>query len=223
MKLSNNGLNLIKEFEGCRLTAYKCAAGVWTIGYGHTGNVNGNPIKSGLTITQKQADALLREDTISFENAVNACVLVKITQNMYDALVSFAFNVGGAALRGSTLLKKLNAKDFTGAADEFLKWNKAGGKVLSGLTRRRERERKLFLTGIEALTERLVKYVAAVNVNYRSEPRVHTSTWRGTLKKGEAAAVVYGSGKPDANGDTWVKIKRDNGYFYVMKKYLVAI
>lgn len=144
MKISNKGIDLIKQFEGCKLTAYKCPAGVWTIGYGHTATA-----KQGMTITQAKAIELLRNDLARFEAGVNTYVKVQINQNQFDALVSFSFNVGTGALKTSTLLKKLNAKDFKGAADEFLRWNKSNGKVLAGLTKRREKERELFLTNID--------------------------------------------------------------------------
>ena len=129
------------------MTAYKCPAGVWTIGYGHTGMVDGKLISGGMTITAAKATELLKKDLASFEAAVNGCVTVPITQNMFDALVSFSFNVGSGALRRSALLRKLNAKDYNGAADEFPLWNKAGGKVLNGLVRRRKAEKELFLSG----------------------------------------------------------------------------
>ena len=144
MKTSQKGIDLIKKYEGCRLTAYLCPANVWTIGYGHTKGV-----KRGQVITQEQAEELLRQDLVKYESAVDAYVRVPITQNQYDALVSFAYNCGTGALKTSTLLKKLNARDYTGAGDEFLKWNKGGGKVLAGLVRRRAEERELFLTGME--------------------------------------------------------------------------
>lgn len=152
-KISNNGVSLIKEFEGCRLTAYRCSAGTWTIGYGHTGTVDGKAVASGMTITAAKATELLKADLSKFEAAVNTYVAAPITQNMFDALVSFAFNCGTGALKGSTLLKKLNAKDYNGAAAEFPKWNKAGGVVLNGLVRRRERERQLFLYKHEEVTQ----------------------------------------------------------------------
>ena len=140
MKTSNNGINLIKQFEGCILSAYKCPAGVWTIGYGHTKDV-----KQGMKITTNQATNLLKEDLKTYENYVNKYVKVKLNQNQFDALVSFTFNCGGGALKSSTLLKKLNKGDYTGAANELLRWNKASGKVLAGLTRRRKAEKALFL------------------------------------------------------------------------------
>lgn len=152
-KTATRGIELIKEFEGCRLTAYKCPAGVWTIGYGHTGTVDGKAVASGMSITAKKATELLKADLAKFEAAVNTYVTAPITQNMFDALVSFAFNCGAGALKGSTLLKKLNAKDYDGAAAEFARWNKAGGTVLNGLVRRRERERQLFMYKHEEVTQ----------------------------------------------------------------------
>lgn len=141
MTIGQKGIDLIKSFEGCKLDAYKDAVGVVTIGYGHT-----KTAQMGQRITQAQADELLRSDIATFESAVTAAVTVPINQNQFDALVCFAFNVGAGALRDSTLLKKLNAGDYQGAANEFLKWDKAGGKVLAGLTRRRKSERLLFLS-----------------------------------------------------------------------------
>ena len=146
-KTATRGIELIKNFEGLRTTAYKCPAGVWTIGYGHTGTVDGKLISGGMTITAAKATELLKKDLAEFEAAVNSSVTAPITQNMFDALVSFSFNVGAGALRRSALLRKLNAKDYNGAANEFPLWNKAGGKVLNGLVRRRKAEKELFLTG----------------------------------------------------------------------------
>ena len=146
MKISNIGINLITEFEGCKLTAYRCQAGVLTIGYGHTDDV-----MEGQTITQAHANHLLRRDLLQFEAGVDGSVSVELTQNMFDALVSLAFNIGLGALQKSTLLKKLNAGDYLGASDQFLVWNKAGGAISKGLQRRRTAERKLFTTGMGAL------------------------------------------------------------------------
>lgn len=150
MKISKAGLELIKKWEGCKLTAYLCSAGVLTIGYGHTGS----DVYKGMKITQAQADAFLQRDVIRFEKDVTSLVKVPVTQNQFDALVCFAFNVGSdidadtiaEGLGDSTLLRKVNSKDFVGAAAEFVKWNKAGGKVLNGLTSRRLDETKLFLS-----------------------------------------------------------------------------
>lgn len=146
MQTSQTGINLIKHFEGCKLTAYKCPAGVWTIGWGTTEPIDSILPHEGMRITQQQADILLIDHLKSYEQAVHAYVTYPICQNHFDALVSFTYNCGKNALKTSTLLKKLNQGDLQGAAKEFLRWNKAGGKVLAGLTRRRTAEMELFLT-----------------------------------------------------------------------------
>lgn len=141
-KTSQAGVDLIKSFEGCRLTAYQDSVGVWTIGYGHTSGVY-----SGMTITEAKAEEYLKGDLVTAENAVNGKVTYSIKQNQFDALVSFTYNVGSGNFGSSTLLKKLNQGDITGAANEFDKWNKAGGQVLEGLVRRRAAEKAMFLNG----------------------------------------------------------------------------
>ena len=146
MQTSEKGIALIKEFEGCKLTAYQDSVGVWTIGYGWTQPVDGKPIRAGMTIKQETAERLLKTGLVSYESDVSRLVKVGLTQGQFDALVSFTYNLGARSLSTSTLLRKLNAGDYAGASDEFLRWNKAGGKVLSGLTRRREAERALFLS-----------------------------------------------------------------------------
>ena len=139
------GLKLIAQFEGCYLQAYLCPANVWTIGIGTTIYPNGVKVKKGDKCTLEQAHEYLAHDMIEFEKTVNDSVKVSLSQNQFDALVSLAYNIGSTAFKNSTLLKKLNAKDYQGAADQFLRWNKGGGKVLKGLVRRREAERALFL------------------------------------------------------------------------------
>tara|TARA_S200002703_G_scaffold74749_1_gene64464 strand:+ start:1717 stop:2160 length:444 start_codon:yes stop_codon:yes gene_type:complete len=139
MNISQEGLSLIKKFEGCELEAYKCAAGVWTIGYGSTKGV-----KQGDTISQEDADKLLLHEMKEYETYVNDMVNVDLTQNQFDALVSWVFNLGPANLAASTLLKVLNTKDYEGVPAQIKRWNKAGGKVLQGLIRRREAEALLF-------------------------------------------------------------------------------
>lgn len=143
-KTGESGKNLIKEFEGFRATAYICPAGVVTIGYGTT-QILGTPVQLGTQITTHEAERFLEEDLKKFETAVNKNVSVELTQNQFDAVVSFVYNVGIGNFIKSTLLKKLNAAKFAEAANEFLKWNKANKKVLAGLTRRRAAERELFL------------------------------------------------------------------------------
>ena len=131
----------IKTAEGLRLTAYKDGGGVWTIGYGHTGA----EVREGLTIPLSEAERLLTRDLRVAEGHVNSAVQVKLTQNQFDALVSFVYNVGGGAFKTSTLLKLLNAGDYEGAANQLPRWNKDNGKVVGGLTTRRHEERELFL------------------------------------------------------------------------------
>ena len=139
MRLSKRGADLIQSFEGLRLRAYQDSVGVWTIGWGHTREVH-----SGQTITKERAQELFLDDIREFEEAVLSCVQVTITQQQFDALVSFCFNLGAARLRASTLLKMLNQGDHDGAAKQFGRWNRAGGIVLAGLSARREAERQLF-------------------------------------------------------------------------------
>lgn len=146
MQTSDKGIALIKQFEGCKLTAYQDSVGVWTIGYGWTQPVDGKSIRAGMTIKQETAERLLKTGLVSYESDVSRLVKVSLTQGQFDALVSFTYNLGARSLSTSTLMRKLNAGDYAGAADEFLRWNKAGGKVLNGLARRREAERALFLS-----------------------------------------------------------------------------
>lgn len=142
MNISEAGLELIKDHEGCVLTAYPdpgTGGDPWTIGYGSTRGV-----QQGMMISREEADARLREDVHSAEQCVNRSTDVILTQNQFDALVSFVFNVGCKAFQGSTLLRKLNAGDVDGAANEFQRWNKGGGKVLPGLVVRRKSEEETF-------------------------------------------------------------------------------
>lgn len=140
MKTSQHGLEFITDHEGTVLRTYKDAVGILTIGVGHTGP----DVKAGMTISREQAMELLADDVYEAEHSVNTLVRVPLNQNQFDALVSFVFNVGGTAFSKSTLLKKLNAGDYEGASKEFSRWNKAGGRELLGLTKRRLAEARLF-------------------------------------------------------------------------------
>jgi lysozyme len=139
MTYSEDGLHLTEQFEGCKLDAYQDSVGVATIGYGHTRNVT-----MGMTCTQEQAEQWLQEDIQSAADAVNRLVTVELTQQEFDALVDFTFNLGAGNLQSSTLLRLLNSGDYTGAAGEFDKWDRAGGQVLAGLLRRRQAEADMF-------------------------------------------------------------------------------
>lgn len=139
MQMSDNGIRLTQQYEGLSLKAYQDVVGVWTNGYGNT-----HGVVPGSTITIDQAIADLKSNLVSAENAVNKLVTAPLSQNQFDALVDFVFNLGTGNFSSSTLLRKLNAKDYTGASLEFPKWNKAGGKVVQGLTNRRLGEQRLF-------------------------------------------------------------------------------
>ncbi len=146
---SDKALDLIKQFEGCRLKAYKCPAGVWTIGWGTT-RIQGKPVRPGLRITQAEADLLLRLDAEQHWRSASRYVDVQLTQNQIDALASFVFNVGVGAFSESDLLQHLNAGRFNDAANEFDRWTKARkGRtkvVLPGLVKRRAAEKALYLS-----------------------------------------------------------------------------
>ena len=146
MSVSNKGVDLICEFEGKRLAAYDDGVGVWTIGFGTIKYPNGVRVKKGDTCTLDQAKEYMRHDLIEFEHTVNSSVKVPLNQNQFDALVSLAYNIGSNAFKSSTLVKKLNAGDYQGAADQFNVWINAGGKRMQGLVNRRDREKLLFLS-----------------------------------------------------------------------------
>ncbi|EPG3452755.1 lysozyme [Klebsiella oxytoca] len=145
MPISNNGIKKLKQEEGEKLKAYLDSRGIPTIGIGHTGSVNGKPVALGMTITAEKSTELLLEDLAWVESTISSLVKVVLTQNQWDALCSLIFNIGKTAFAGSTVLKKVNARDWNGAADAFLMWKKAG-KDPEILLPRRQRERALFLS-----------------------------------------------------------------------------
>ena len=145
MLVSNLGVDLICDFEGKRLVAYDDGVGIWTIGFGTTIYPNGIRVKKGDTCTEAQAKAYMQNDLKKFEHAVNDAVNIPLNQNQFDALVSLTYNIGAAAFSKSTLVKKLNAGDISGAADQFDVWINAGGKRMQGLVNRRSKEKLLFL------------------------------------------------------------------------------
>ena len=147
MKISNNGINLIKHFEGLSLKPYLDVVNIPTIGYGSTYYRDGKKVTlNDKPISQDEANSLLEHiANRDFADKIFPYIKVKVTQNQFDAMVSLAYNIGVGNFSKSTLLKKVNAGDFVSASNEFLRWNKAGGKELLGLTKRREREKQLFL------------------------------------------------------------------------------
>jgi len=144
MQLSDNGLKLIQDSEGFRAKAYQDTGGVWTIGFGST-RIFGRPVRSGDVVSNEQAVNQLRADVASAELSVGRLVKVPLTQNQFDSLVDFVYNLGEGQFTKSTLLKKLNLKDYVGASGEFQKWVFDNGKVQPGLVSRRARETSLFL------------------------------------------------------------------------------
>lgn len=167
MTINRIALDLIKEFEGLRLTAYQDSAGIWTIGYGTTAAAGvGITPKAGMTITAEQAEEYLRLAVEKFAATIRHGLTVQPNENQWGAMVSLAYNIGPGAFLRSALLKRWNAGDVSGAADQFLVWNKSKGKVLRGLTRRREAERVLFTTAVSAtspsLWDTLMAYLAAL-------------------------------------------------------------
>jgi len=139
MKISQEGIELIKKFEGCRTESYRCSANVPTIGYGHTAGV-----KDGDSCTQAEAESILAEDLVEFEDYVNDLVTVELTPSQFSAVVAFTFNLGPKNLGESTLLRLLNLEKYDEIPAQFKRWNRASGKVLDGLIRRREAESLLF-------------------------------------------------------------------------------
>jgi lysozyme len=146
MKISREGLALIKRWEGCRLEAYRDSVGVWTIGYGITTNAGLGAIKKGMKITQAQADEWLLAALAKYEKTVQAAVKRNPSQAQYDAMVSLCYNIGQAGFAKSSVVRKFNAGDISGAADAFMMWVKAGGTTIQGLVNRRHDERRHFLS-----------------------------------------------------------------------------
>lgn len=144
LRLSENGFKFLKTQEGEVLHGYLDSVGKLTVGVGHL-VLPGEPYRLNKPITADESTRLLRQDVRRFENCVNNAVTVPLTQNQFDALVSLAFNIGESGFRKSSVLRKLNQKDYHGAAAAFLLWNKAGGRVSKGLSSRRQREKELFL------------------------------------------------------------------------------
>ena len=139
MQISEEGISLIKSYEGCRLEAYQDSVGVWTIGYGHTKDV-----KEGDKINQDEAEYMLQEEMIEYEGYINDFVEVPLEQCQFDALVCWVYNLGPTNLKNSTLLKVLNEGNYDGVPEQIKRWNKAGGVILGGLVKRREAEANLF-------------------------------------------------------------------------------
>jgi len=176
-------INLIKEFEGCKLTAYKCPAGIWTIGYGTTASAFvGITPHEGMKITQADAETYLKMAVEKFAEAIKPAITQTINENEFGAFVSLAYNIGSGAFKKSSALRHFNAGDKAKAADAILMWNKAGGKVLSGLVRRRAAERALFLTPVGFAAQEAVEDSSAVPDAPRGTPMESTTMQAGAVQ-----------------------------------------
>lgn len=150
MQINQATVDLVKRFEGLRLTAYRDSVGVWTIGYGTTAAAGvGIRPEAGMRITEDEAETYLRRGLEKFAAQIEGGITAPVNENQFGAMLSLAYNIGPNAFLESTLLRKFNAGDVAGAAFEFARWNKAGGKVLEGLVRRRTAERALFLAPVK--------------------------------------------------------------------------
>ena len=195
MQMSPGGMTaLLKKFEGCKLTAYRCPAGICTIGYGHTASAGAPPVKDGMTITQQQADDILSRDLQQYEAAVTMMVHQPLTQHQFDVLVDFAYNAGIGNLKSSTLLKKVNAAQFNDVPAELLKWTKGGGKVLTGLVRRRQAEGQWWAAGEPVAFAAVSEEPSPDEHEQRANPDPVLVRTMADSKQGNAALVTAGLG-----------------------------
>lgn len=211
MNIGNKGLDLIKSFEGCRLTAYKCPAGVWTIGYGRTQGVY-----EGMVITQAQADNMLREDVKYYANAVDRYnSRFNFTQEEFDALTSFTYNCGVGSLQA--VMSCCNTKQEI--AEECKLYNKGGGIVLAGLVRRREEEYKLFMSGSSSSSSSSSyhedgEFFFNTKVRIRTAPSLDASTIATDIQEpfyNPGESVVYHTVHRNKHGYNWIQYNRGNG------------
>lgn len=209
MRMSNSGIIMLKQFEGVRLTAYKVLASeqYWTIGYGHYGV----DVYEGMKITEQQAVDMLRADLIRYEDGVNESVSVKLGQNQFDALVSFAYNCGVGALKGSYLLNLVNMGKFSEACEEWILWNKSGGKVLLGLTNRRKAEVALFKKDIE-------EYVVVDANGWISESGQFKLTKDIYLRKGATTEALVIALLPKGSLVRYDAFKHSGGYVWIRQQ-----
>ncbi|MEM9809724.1 MAG: glycoside hydrolase family protein [Pseudomonadota bacterium] len=206
MQIGQNGVDLIKRWEGLELEAYQDVVGIWTIGYGHTDEAGPPEVTPGMVISEREAEDILRRDLGQYEDAVNRAVKVDITQDMFDALVSITFNIGPTAMRRSTFIKRLNTKDYEGCAEAMTWWNKAGGQVVRGLQNRRNDEAALFMRGYEdgninAAEAGLPRGGNVTENTPRRSNLAQSRTMNGSAVAGSAGAVGAGAVLLDDDDD----------------------
>ena len=195
MQMSQEGIAaLLKPFEGCKLKAYRCPAGILTIGYGHTSAAGAPTVVDGMTITQQQAEDILSRDLVKFETAVHDTVQQPLTRHQFDVLVDFAYNAGVGNLKSSTLLKKVNAAQFDAVPAELMKWTKGGGKVLPGLVRRRQAESAWWTSDPVSTTPSTPEQVFNHEQEQRTDPDPVPVRTMADSKQGNAALLTAGIG-----------------------------
>ncbi len=195
MQMSQAGIDaLLKKFEGCKLTSYRCPANVCTIGYGHTSAAGSPTVVDNMKITQKQADDILRKDLVKYETGVHDIVTQPLSQNQFDVLVDFAYNAGLGNLKSSTLLKKVNAGQFDAVPGELMKWTKGGGKTLPGLVRRRQAESTWWSAESEKTLSKTPEQAFDHEQEQRSDPDPVPVRTMADSKQGNAALLTAGLG-----------------------------
>jgi lysozyme len=205
MRMSDAGIDaMLKKFEGCKLKAYRCPAGILTIGYGHTSAAGEPEVKEGMTITQDQALEILHRDLGKYEKGVADLVKVQLTQNQFDVLVDFAYNAGVGALAKSGLLRAVNAGNFDAVPDELMKWTKGGGKVLPGLVKRRQ---------AEAVWWRAHEYHADDHHDHRTEPDPVPTKSMAESKQGNSAVAIGALGSVGAAKEVVEQVQEANDLF----------
>ena len=214
MNMSQAGIDaLLKKFEGCKLTAYKCPAGIWTIGYGHTSAAGEPQVTEGLTITPDEANQILKRDLVKYETPVKSLVKVDLNQNQFDVLVDFAYNAGVGNLKTSTLLKRVNAGDFDAVPTELMKWTKGGGKELPGLVRRRRAE-------CEWWRGPAVEPPHEVEAQQRAEPDPVPVKTMAESKQGNAALAAGALGSVGAAKEVVAQVQDANDLFATVMNML---
>ncbi|MGX6962312.1 glycoside hydrolase family protein [Vagococcus xieshaowenii] len=213
-QLSTEGYQFIKQWEGERLQAYRDPAGVWTIGVGHTGPVNGQPIKAGLTITAKQSEQLLQTDIHTHTQVLKQVVTAPLTQHQFDALASFCFNLGPNIIKDAALLQAINRQDWLETTNQMSRYVHAGNVVLQGLVNRRQAEIQLFMKNLTTSNWRKETGTFTLNtaINLRTQANTNASIIA-TLQPKQA--IKYDAYLIEANGHVWLRQPRDNGYGYL--------
>jgi lysozyme len=195
MQMSQGGIDaLLKKFEGCKLSSYRCPANVLTVGYGHTSAAGAPEVTEGMKITQAQAEEILKRDLVKYETGVHGMVKQPLTQHQFDVLTDFAYNAGLGNLKSSTLLKKVNAGQFDAVPAELMKWTKGGGKVLTGLVRRRQAESDWWASGSAPAKSATPEQAFDHEQEQRTDPDPVPVRTMADSKQGNAAILTAGLG-----------------------------